>query len=116
MTSVSEPVDGLDPGRDSGFEVETTAADVLRARVRVAGRLGSRSVPLLVSVLGTHVRAGRRYLHVDLADARVDDRRALEPLRCTHTTITELGGQLIFDNAHEHADVLCPDPTLFTSA
>jgi hypothetical protein len=107
--------DRSDSGAD-GFEVATTSSDALQASVRVRGALESRTVPLLLSVLRTHLRAGRRYLHVDLADAVVDDPDALHPLRQVHASTSDRGGLLTVLNADEGASAALLDGELFASA
>jgi anti-anti-sigma regulatory factor len=98
------PPTGDEPG--ASLEVATTAADTLRAAVTVHGTLSERTQPLLQSVLGTHVRAGRRYLRVDLAHAVVADPTVLTPLVEAHAALLALGGMLIFDNAEEQVAAL----------
>lgn len=83
----------------TGLEVATLASDPLRASMRVAGVLTLTSAPLLTSVLGTHVSAGRRYLRVDLATAAIADPSVVDVLVAAHRTITDLGGLLVFENA-----------------
>jgi hypothetical protein len=97
------------------FEVATTSSDALRASILVTGALSPRTVPLLLSVLSTHLRAGRRYLRVDLAGAEIDDLGVLEPLRVAHSVMTDLGGMLVFDNAGAEASTLLHDGDLFVS-
>lgn len=82
-----------------GLEVATVSADALRAGVRVTGELLEATAPLLHSVLGTHLSAGRRYLRVDLAQAVVGDPKVVDVLVEAHTAVSELGGMLIFENA-----------------
>lgn len=96
-----------------GFEVATTSTDTLRATISAAGEVGAGSASLLTSVLRSHLRAGRRYLRVDLADARITDRRVLEQLADTHRDAADLGGMLVFENAEAHLRDLVDDDTLF---
>lgn len=81
------------------FEVATIAADRERASVRVTGELEPGTVPLLLSVLRTHTRAGRRHLSVDLGAATAADGDVLEPLREAARALAVLGGTLRFENA-----------------
>lgn len=96
MTSV---VPDSDPTRFDGLEVATTGSDTLRASITVRGELAPASAALLTSVLRTHVVAGRRYLRVDLAAARITGPGVLAGLVAAHDTIAELGGMLVFENA-----------------
>lgn len=59
----------VDAPRTTDFEVSTRSADATGADIRVVGELNARSVPLLLSVLAAHLRAGRTNLRVDLAAA-----------------------------------------------
>ena len=83
------------------FEVATIAADSDGATLRVTGGLGPDTVPLLLSILRTHTRAGRRHLAVDLGAATLAGAggEPLEPLREAARTMAGLGGTLRFENA-----------------
>lgn len=94
-----EPEPGLDVEPFAGLEVATVARDTLRANVRVQGSLDASTVALLVSVLHTHLSAGRRYVRVDLAAAHITDESAVDALAAAHHRIAALGGMLIFENA-----------------
>ncbi|WP_338181360.1 STAS domain-containing protein [Jatrophihabitans sp.] len=48
------------------MEITTLHADSTRAEVRVVGELDGSAAVLLHEVIDGHVRAGRRYLRVDL--------------------------------------------------
>jgi hypothetical protein len=97
------------------LEVMTVASDTLRASVRVVGILSPRTSPLLLSVLGTHVRAGRRYLRVDLAQAAVDDVEVLTPLITAHGMVAGLGGMLVFDKATDEVAAVLNSGELLVS-
>jgi anti-anti-sigma regulatory factor len=90
-----------DDSETDGFEVVTTSADKSRATIRVRGTLDPTTVPLLTSVLRTHIRAGRRDLHVDLTGAHVPDVAALDPLRETRAALADDGGLLVLDYVAE---------------
>ncbi len=79
-------------------EVATAAADALHATIRVTGPVGQRAVPLFETVLGTHLRAGRRYLRVDLGAAELSS-AALRALADAAETAAALGGALVVENA-----------------
>lgn len=97
----------------TGFEVATLSADTLRASIRVTGILVPNTAPLLTSVLRTHVTAGRRYLRVDLATARITDGAVVEALVAAHRTISDLGGMLVFENAGPRVIDALRNDTLF---
>jgi hypothetical protein len=81
------------------FEVATTSADALRASVRTAGALTRPACSVLRSVLAAHLRAGRRYLRVDVGGSDVLESDVLDALTETHHQIAEQGGMLVFENA-----------------
>ena len=68
----------------SVLEVATVSSDAMRAIVRVTGVLTDDTVSVLVSALGTHLRAGRRDLRVDLAARRAG--RAQGPAESRRTS------------------------------
>ena len=80
------------------LEIVTVESDTLRAMIRVDGALTTRSTAVLVSMIGTHVRAGRRYLRIDLARASVEAGAATDDLRAAHDCLAGLGGMLVFDH------------------
>jgi anti-anti-sigma regulatory factor len=102
-------------GAGETFEVVTASSDVLRANLRLHGTLSARTCPLLRSVLATHIRAGRRYLRVDVGSADVDDPRVLGPLREAHEAMDAVDGMLVFDNADDALAGLLHDGGLFVS-
>jgi hypothetical protein len=103
------------PGDAGAVSVETLAVEELRATVQVTGTLSGATMPLLTGVLVAHQRAGRRYLRVDLGQARLGDRGVLEPLRARHAALSEIGGMLVLDNADESAAVLLRRGDLFVT-
>ncbi|WP_375482024.1 STAS domain-containing protein [uncultured Jatrophihabitans sp.] len=88
-----------DPAPFVGLEVATLNADTLRASLRVTGTLVPAGAGLLTSVLRTHIAGGRRYLRVDLAQARIDDPAIIEALVDARHAVAALGGMLVFENA-----------------
>jgi hypothetical protein len=74
------------------FEVSTRSADAAGADIRVAGELNARSVPLLLSILAAHLRAGRTDLRVDLAAATGAEVR--ESLGKARLLVAGRGGEL----------------------
>jgi anti-anti-sigma regulatory factor len=76
----------------TGLEVATTAADALTATIRVTGVLSPRTCPMLLSVLGTHIRSGRRHLRVDVGGARITDESVRRMLAATRATLANIGG------------------------
>ena len=113
MTALASPPEPA-PGA-TGFDVATTSTDDLRAGVRVRGALDTVTCPLLLSVLRTHVRAGRRHVRVDLAGAVVGGAEVVLPLREVHEAVTADGGLLIFDGADDAARALLVEAGLFVN-
>lgn len=100
----------------AGLEVATLTADTLRANVRISGDLAINSVALLTSVLRTHISAGRRYLRVDLAEARILDLAVVDNLVDLHRAVTDLGGMLMFENAGPSAVSAMRGTSLYVNA
>jgi hypothetical protein len=89
---------GLDDPRASEVEVATTSADTLRASIRITGSLPRRAVPMLTTVLRTHLRAGRRYLRIELGRAEL----GMDAVRCLAGAADDaatLGGALVLVDA-----------------
>jgi anti-anti-sigma regulatory factor len=105
-----------DPDRRSaGLEVTTVSADTLRASIKVVGALRLSTAPLLTSVLRTHVSAGRRYLRIDLATARMTDTDVVSALADAHRTVAALGGMLLFENADPRLVDALRDTAIFAA-
>jgi hypothetical protein len=112
LSSNVRPTEIVDP---IVLEVATVSADTLRAHVRVTGVLADHNVALLSSALGTHLRAGRRYLRVDVGAAGISGHKALATLAGIHTTITELGGMLVFEHGSDDVCTALREHGLFLS-
>lgn len=95
--SARPPGPGSDVG--GGFEVATVSADTLRAGIRVVGALTKPACGVLVCVLRAHLRAGRHYLRVDVAEVPAVDGEATGSLVRLHRQVTAAGGMLVFENA-----------------
>lgn len=89
------------------FEVTTVSADRLHALIRAAGPLTASASAVLVTMLRAHLRAGRRYLRVDVGAAPVLDPAVLATLTDLHRRVAARGGMLVFENAGaEFADAI----------
>jgi hypothetical protein len=77
----------------TALEVATTWADALSAHVLLDGVLSARTSALVMSVLSTHIRAGRRHLRVEVR-ARVQDSSVLDQLGAAQARLASLGGIL----------------------
>lgn len=84
---------------DESFEVATTSSDAVSAVVRTAGPLTRETCAVLIGVLHTHLRAGRRELQVDFADSAELDESVLAVLVGCYRHVSERGGTLVFVNA-----------------
>ncbi|WAX56477.1 STAS domain-containing protein [Jatrophihabitans cynanchi] len=84
-------------GGDSAgrFDVVTTTYDRFRAALRVRGGLDATSAPVLAEVIAGHLRAGRRFVRVDVLGARVCDPGAAMMLLEAHRTLLAARGTLI---------------------
>jgi hypothetical protein len=81
------------------FEVTTVGADLMRATIRTAGALTLPASAALIGMLRAHLRAGRRYLRVDVGGSRVVDPAVLASLTSAHRQVAACGGMLVFENA-----------------
>ncbi len=91
---------------DTVFEVCTTSADALRARLQVLGELRVDTVGLLSSAVAAHLRSGRRYVHIDLSGAAGDDPRMLSTVTAVYDSVVGVGGRVAFDRPGPTGDAL----------
>jgi anti-anti-sigma regulatory factor len=100
------------------FTVTTTRCDGVRADLRVCGRLNGRGAQVLRAVLDGHLRAGRRYLRVDIGGAAALDDAALGVLCEAHRWLLAARGTLVITAVTTSlAPVLAAaDPTFLTLA
>lgn len=80
---------------DTVLGLATVHADASRASVHVAGNLDLATVDDLMTVLDEHIRAGRRYLRVDLGSCTFLDSTALARLVRLHLRLLETRGTLV---------------------
>lgn len=83
-------------------EVATTAADATHAYVRITGPVGRAAAPMLAAVLNTHLRVGRRFLHIDVAAAGLAD-DAAAVLASVVQAVNARGGALTLEHAGPRA-------------
>jgi anti-anti-sigma regulatory factor len=95
MRGLGDPTDGA---RASAVEVATTSADVSRASIRITGSVSRVAVPMLTTVLRTHLRAGRRQLRIDLGSAELGT-DAVRCLAAAADAAATLGGALVLADA-----------------
>jgi anti-anti-sigma regulatory factor len=115
---MAEPAGASGAGADldGGFEVATVGSDTLRAGIRIVGALTKPACAVLVCVLRAHLRAGRHYLRVDVADATLVDDQALGSLVQLHRQVTAVGGMLVLENAGPHVIDALGSTSLFVRA
>jgi len=77
------------------FAVRTVAFDGSRAAVRVTGELSAACGLLLAEVLDGHLRAGRRFIRLNLSGIEAADRAAGAALHCAHRAFLDRRGTLI---------------------
>src|SRR4051812_37465652 len=91
--------------RDGMFaevEVATTAANASDAHVRITGPVGRAGASMLAAVLNAHLRVGRCYFSIDVAEASLGD-DAASCLAETARAAAALGGALTLENAGPRA-------------
>jgi anti-anti-sigma regulatory factor len=77
------------------FEVRTVAVDATRAAVRVTGDLRAECGLLLAEVLDGHLRAGRRFVRLNVSGIDALDPAAGAELQRAHRAFLERRGTLI---------------------
>ena len=83
-------------------EVATTAADASHAYIRITGPVGRAAAPMLAAVLNSHLRVGRRFLHIDVAAAGLAD-DAAAVFETAADAATARGGALTLEHAGPRA-------------
>jgi anti-anti-sigma regulatory factor len=77
------------------FTVTTTRCDGTRANLQVCGHADRAGAEILEAVLDGHLRAGRRYLRVDVGGTSALDEAALSVLCDVHRRLLAARGTLI---------------------
>ncbi len=77
------------------FSLTTLQCDPTRAQLRASGRLDARAAAVLAAVLDGHVRAGRRFLRLNIAGVPGVDASGVEVLSSLHRRLLERRGTLI---------------------
>jgi anti-anti-sigma regulatory factor len=77
------------------LDIRTIAVDASQATVRVSGELSSGCAALIAVVLDGHLRAGRRFVRLNLGGAHTIDRAVVAQLRSAHRAFLERRGTLI---------------------
>jgi anti-anti-sigma regulatory factor len=77
------------------FDVRTVAADASRAAVRVTGDLTAGFAGLLAEVIDGHLRAGRRFVRLNVSGVHVIDGAVIAGLHRAHHAFLERRGTLI---------------------
>jgi anti-anti-sigma factor len=87
----------VDPAGEqrSDVAVFTAQFDRSRASVHVTGHLQGRTAGVLEAVLGDHLRAGRRYVRLDVSGLRDSDAAGLQILLDTHHRYLANRGTLV---------------------
>jgi anti-anti-sigma regulatory factor len=92
------PIASVDEDEHAGtgnFDVRTVAFDATRATVRVTGELSAGCGVLLGEVLDGHLRAGRRFVRLNVSGVQVLDCSAGIELHRAHRAFLERRGTLI---------------------
>jgi anti-anti-sigma regulatory factor len=77
------------------FEVHTVRCDALRANVRVSGNVDAGGAAVLAHVIESHVRAGRRFLRLNIAGVRTLGAAAVQVLAAAHDQLLARRGTMI---------------------
>jgi anti-anti-sigma regulatory factor len=77
------------------FEVRTTRSDELRANLQVRGLLDSGAAAVLAHVIDGHIRAGRRFLRLDVGDVRSVGESAVAVIAVAHERLLARRGTMI---------------------
>jgi anti-anti-sigma factor len=107
MTAVAIEADA---DRAPDVEISTVLSDATRAEIRVVGELDGAAAVLLHEVVDGHVRAGRRFLRLDLSGVRLVSDAGAATLAGAHDRLLARRGTVILtgvDSAlrqqfHEH--------------
>jgi anti-anti-sigma regulatory factor len=78
-----------------GFDVRTASCDATRANVYVSGDLDCDGAAVLAQVIDGHVRAGRRFLRLNLGGVRTLDPAATMVIARAHEQLLATKGTLI---------------------
>jgi anti-anti-sigma factor len=87
-------------GAPRDFDVWTVDSDAVRAALRVRGRLDAENAELLATVIDSHIRAGRRFLRVNLAAVTELDADGMRTLEQAHSSLLAARGTLIITCVH----------------
>jgi anti-anti-sigma factor len=80
---------------DTDFSLTTVQCDPTRAQVHASGHLDASAAAVLAAVLDGHLRAGRRFLRLNVGAVPKVDSSALEVLSALHRRLLERRGTLI---------------------
>lgn len=78
-----------------GFEVRTSSCDATRANMSVSGDLDGDGAAVLAQVIDGHVRAGRRFLRLELGSVRTLCTAATAVIARAHEQLLASKGTLI---------------------
>jgi anti-anti-sigma regulatory factor len=78
-----------------GFDVRTSHCDVTRANLHISGDLDTDGAAVLAQVIDGHVRAGRRFLRVNLGGVRTLGDAAMVVIARAHEQLLAARGTLI---------------------
>lgn len=90
-----------DHAHEDEFDVLLTHSDRARANLRARGTLDADSAPLLAEIIAGHVRAGRRFIRLDIGCLAFADREALLVVRRAHRLVLDARGTLILTRVTE---------------
>jgi anti-anti-sigma regulatory factor len=92
---LSAPTENEPAASVERFDVQTTRSDELRANLKVSGLLDSGAAAVLGQVIDGHIRAGRRFLRVNVGGVRSLGDSAIDVIARAHERLLARRGTMI---------------------
>lgn len=96
----------LPPIADVGFGIETTRCDQTRAGLAVHGDLNGSAATVLARIIEDHVRAGRRFVQLNLTAVGDVCPASIDVLARAHERLLAARGTLILTGVAEHIEAM----------
>ena len=87
-----------------GFDVRTSTCDATRANLTVSGDLDADGAAVLEQVIDGHVRAGRRFLRLEMGGLRTVGDAATVVIARAHEQLLASRGTLILTGVERHIE------------
>jgi anti-anti-sigma regulatory factor len=92
---LSAPAENESASSIQRFDVETTRSDELRANLKVSGLIDAGAAAVLAQVIDGHIRAGRRFLRVNVGGVRSFGGSAIDVIALAHERLLARRGTMI---------------------